>query len=301
MTWPRAEEPSVGSRLLPTFLGIGAPRSGTTWLHHVLRTHPDLFLPERKELHFFDRHFSSGLSWYRGFFPRPEDAIRYRALGEITPAYLHLPEACERIAATLPECRLIAILRNPADRAFSEYTRAIRSFGFRGSFQSYLEGNERVFLRGLYGEQFARYLDHFPRERLLVLIHERVFSRPAEALHPLGAFLDVEPGAFLPGAASDRVNASSMPRFPRLSRASKRTQDFLRRHDLDAWVEWVRRSGVPRFVLQRSHPRRSLPRFEARERAALLERYDPDLRRLESILGEDLSIWKATRTLERRS
>ena len=79
---------------LPTFLGIGVPRAGTTWLHQLLSAHPDVFLPSRrKEVRFFDRHHEEGQGWYEGFFCPPDEADRYSAIGEISPQYLYC-DAC---------------------------------------------------------------------------------------------------------------------------------------------------------------------------------------------------------------
>ena len=69
---------------LPAFLGIGVPRAGTTWLHTLLASHPDVYTPTlRKEINFFDRYYDRGLSWYEALFPPPENAERYQAIGEI--------------------------------------------------------------------------------------------------------------------------------------------------------------------------------------------------------------------------
>ena len=72
----------------PTFLGIGVPRSGTTWLHEILQAHPDVYVPKyRKEIHFFDENYGLGIDWYRKFFPSDMHANKYRVIGEITPFY----------------------------------------------------------------------------------------------------------------------------------------------------------------------------------------------------------------------
>src|SRR4051812_32958483 len=104
---------------LPTFLGIGVPRAGTTWLHELLSSHPEVYVPvRRKELSFFNLYYDRGTRWYQKFFPSEAEADRYRALGEITPYYFYGPECPERIAR-LGVGKLLLILRHPVERAWS--------------------------------------------------------------------------------------------------------------------------------------------------------------------------------------
>jgi hypothetical protein len=108
---------SAGRLNLPDFLGIGAPRAGTTWLDRNLRAHPDLCLPDRKELHYFDRYYDTALYVYTRRFRSGRGRIK----GEITPAYSILPvERIRFIRTLMPDVRLFLILRNPIERSWSE-------------------------------------------------------------------------------------------------------------------------------------------------------------------------------------
>ena len=112
-----------------------ANRSGSTWLDSLLRRHPRVYLPtQRKELHFFDRHYRRGTGWYEACFPTAEEAAAYDQIGEITPMYIYDPEVPARIEQLLPDCRFLIILRNPADRAYSQYTSMVHHFGETRSF-----------------------------------------------------------------------------------------------------------------------------------------------------------------------
>lgn len=114
--------------MLPTFLVIGAEKSGTTWLFDVLARHPDIYLPDTKELSFFNHHETNlktsdyfanlGLPWYEAFYANFREEI---AAGDVSPMYLCDDMAPERIAATIPSARLIVILRDPVERAISHY------------------------------------------------------------------------------------------------------------------------------------------------------------------------------------
>src|SRR6266508_2090579 len=104
---------------LPSFLGIGVPRAGTTWLYELLRTHPDVYVPlRRKELSYFDLHYNRGVEWYSKFFPPDHEVSRFRAVGEISPYYFYCPDCPARIA-DLGIAKLVLKLRHPVDRAWS--------------------------------------------------------------------------------------------------------------------------------------------------------------------------------------
>jgi Sulfotransferase domain len=215
------------ARLLPSFLIVGAQRAGTTSLFDYLSRHPDVVGPGPaddsvawlKELRFFSERFWRGIGWYRSFFPtvarRRLARVRGGDLvaGEATPYYLFHPAVPERVAATIPEVRLIALLRDPVERAYSHYRLMCRQGHETLSFGDALEaegerlaGTEERLLsdprfrsrhhrwhsyvaRGLYADQLERWLAYFPREQLLVLRTEDFLARPAEIYADVLQFL----------------------------------------------------------------------------------------------------------------
>ena len=106
----------------PDFLILGAQRCGTSSLHHWLSQHPDIWLPDEKELHFFDLNWHAGPSWYRGMFT--DDG---RVVGEATPIYLFYPNVDDWVHEVAPDCKFIVLLRDPVDRAYSHYHHALRT------------------------------------------------------------------------------------------------------------------------------------------------------------------------------
>jgi hypothetical protein len=216
--------------MLPSFLIIGAQRGGTTSLLDALRRHPDVtgptagedFVRLRKEVHFFDQRFENGIDWYRSFFPlearRRLARLRGRDLvaGESSPYYLFHPEVPARVAETLPDVKLIAMLRNPVERAYSHYQHKKRLGREKHSFEEALAAEDRrlagddeliltdhryrrhhfhraYFRRGLYAEQLERWLAHFPREQLLVIRSEDFFDRPEVTYAEVLEFIGVRP------------------------------------------------------------------------------------------------------------
>ena len=276
--------------ILPSFLGIGAMRSGTTWLDGVLRTHPDIYLPERrKEIHFFDRYYDRGIEWYQEFFSFPEQSLQYQQIGEITPAYLYFPEVPIRIKEHIPDCRFIVIFRNPADRAYSHYGFLVKNYAEQRTFPELLDQEPEIFLKGLYGQQLKRYLQYFPLENFLILIYEHALKNPEKALNRLADFLSVEPNKFELSMIKQRANTSGRVRFSGARALACKFRDFLRSKDLDWLWNFAKTSGIERIFETKSKP---FPAIETSIRAELISKYESDIAALEKLIGIDLSVWK---------
>jgi hypothetical protein len=197
----------------PSALIIGAQKGGTTSLFNYLVRHPDVLPPLGKEIHYFDFHYASGPTWYRARFPYSYRLCRGCMTLDATPYYLSHPLAPQRAAQLLPEVRLIAVLRNPIDRALSHYQHEVRagreSYPFaeaidkeserlRGeeerlrdqpAYYSFNHHRYSYTRRGLYLEQIRRWLQHFPRSQLLVLQSEAMYRDPATAMAQVHRFL----------------------------------------------------------------------------------------------------------------
>jgi hypothetical protein len=274
--------------ILPNYLVIGAQRSGTTWLHELLGSHPRIYVPtRRKEIKFFSHFYDRGLDWYCRFFPEDEEAGLYDAIGEVTPTYLYKMDAPARIAQTLPEARLLVILRNPADRAFSHYLMWIKNNGYRKSFEELLEEKRSIYRYGLYGMWLSRYQRHFDRSRFCILLYEESVKAVAETKSRLARFLGVDSECFPEQAGDRRVGESYAPRARAAFAVAKRTSRWLQRNDLD-WPVNVAKQGVKR-LLGRSD---DLPSFSPASRERLLESYQEDMSRLEAEFELDLSLWR---------
>jgi hypothetical protein len=141
-----AGEPQVGG--LPDFVIIGAHKCGTTSLYHSLTRHPHVEGAATKELEFFNRHFDKGIEWYRRCFPRPRWKDGRRSItGEATPYYLFHPHAAKRMAEVVPRARMIVLLRNPVDRAYSHYHHRTRLGRETRSFEEAIEAETTRLLR----------------------------------------------------------------------------------------------------------------------------------------------------------
>ncbi|HEU4354058.1 MAG TPA: sulfotransferase [Actinomycetota bacterium] len=272
---------------LPTFLGIGVPRAGTTWLHTLLSAHPAVYLPtKRKEIRFFDRHFEQGSAWYESFFCSPEEADRYSAIGEISPQYFYCAECPGRIAAALPEVRLLVMLRHPVDRAYSNYGFVVQRRNYRESFERFLETRPNAVEMGFYGTHLAEYLRTFGQDRILALVFERAVKGGADVRRTLGGFLGVAPEGF-PGEVG-KVNASTVPKHGRLANLAVKTGRTLRRNHLESVVDIGARLGGRRLIGTGT----ALPKLDPERKRELSRRYEGDFDEVERLMGLDLSVWR---------
>ena len=210
--WRAAGKPEP--EVLPDFLIIGAQKSGTNSLYDLLSQHPGVERAITKELNYFNLHFEKGIEWYRSQLPLPRRNEEQKLItGEATPDYLFYPDAARRAAQVVPQARLIVLLRNPVDRAYSHYHHQIRKgrepLGFEAAIEAEEERlrgerdkmqddehsksfNYRHFSylsRGVYVDQLLRWSEFYGQEQMLVLKSEDFFERAPEILKLILDFL----------------------------------------------------------------------------------------------------------------
>jgi hypothetical protein len=271
---------------LPAFIIIGAVKAATTWISHQLRHHPALWLPDAEPHYFSDRH-DRGLGWYRSLFAEaPASAI----LGEKSADYLAHPLAAGRIASLLPGAPLIVQLRDPVERAYSDYCMLFRRGQVDGDPRAYLSREAAAdarFLRGgLYATHLQRFLDHFPRTQLCTLLFEDVRDRPEETIARVCDHIGVEThvAAEQVGQRRNDSRAAMLPLpLRRMLRPARPFLDPLRS------VPWLAelRGRIARPVVY--------PPLTPELRAEMRQFYREDIRRLEELIDRDLGDWLVDR------
>ena len=212
---------TASMRAIPDYLIIGVQKAGTTSLYKYLKQHPNVQPVFSKEVHFFDRHFDKGLDWYRSHFQFSRDGY---ITGEATPEYIFHPYSYKRISEFLPSVKIIVLLRNPIDRAYSRYNHSCRSSKYRSKIKSFEQAiakekellssfnlnrfyeNERFYedercykaierhsylSRGIYITQIKRWFNCFPREQILILKSENLYSDPSGTYKKVLEFLNL--------------------------------------------------------------------------------------------------------------
>ncbi|CAN5645871.1 hypothetical protein BH23PAT1_BH23PAT1_0110 [soil metagenome] len=290
---------------LPNFLIIGAQKSGTTALYYYLKQHPQIYMSPEKEPHFFTYEGGEplfdgpGRGWvtpvtsmeeYRRLFQEVSDET---AVGEASPSYIYFEKAAKRIKHYIPETRLIAILRNPADRAYSNFLHAVRSGREpRGEFdQALREEDARIQnnwgpvwhyrRKGFYYEQLKRYFDTFHRDQIKVCRYEDLEHDPTGFSQEIFDFLGVD-DMFTP-EYMERQNVSGVPRnralrtaFTKMSTVTPVIKDYVPR-------------GLRRYIGNKmlANP----PQFSPETRQQLIEVYRDDILKVQELVRQDLSHW----------
>ncbi len=268
-------------RPLPQFLIIGAVKAATTWIADQLRARDDVFMPG-PEPHYFSRDYDRGESWYASLFA---EARSDQLIGEKSADYLAESEAPARAAALLPNAMLIAQLRNPVDRAYSDYCMLYRRGHVGSDVERYLDtrsATPRFLQNGLYARHIARWREYFPADRLKIILYDDIRANPERVLADVCSALQLPPEI-----DADRVrrrsNDSEAPLVPlplrRLPQSIKNLVAPLR--------------GNPAFDATRRIIARPVqyPRLTNDLRMRLNDYYADDIAQLGRILDRDLSAW----------
>ncbi len=202
-------------RSLPDFLIIGAKKCGTTALYSYLTQHPGIAPAMKKEIYFFNAYYQRGALWYRSHFPT-RSAKGSMLTGEATPDYLFHPHCAERIQRTVPQIKLLSILRNPVDRAYSFYNHNLRAGLETLSFEAAIEKEEErlegesqkvdaegdyfsfdfmhhsYLRRGIYVDQLKQWEQHFPKTQMCVVRTEGLYEAPKQTLEKAFHFLGLD-------------------------------------------------------------------------------------------------------------
>lgn len=293
---------------MPNFVIIGAAKAGTTSLHRYLKQHPDIFMSQPKELRFFPFEgqkpdfrgpddditlatITTDLKDYQSHF---EAGANYSARGEASPVYLSHPRSAERIHHHIPGAKIIAILRHPADRAFSQFLSRKRDQQEPLNFSDALAAEEQraqlgwshlwhYLRRGFYAAQLKPYFDLFSREQLKICLYEDYARDPVGLMQDLFRFLNVN-DAFVPDT-SVRHNDSTHPRLWRLNAfltEPRKTKNFIKQMvpgELSRIGDRLRRVNLHKPVLSEAMRRH------------LTAIYREDILELQGMLKRDLSHW----------
>jgi len=310
-------ETDLATTRLPTFLVIGAMRAGTTTLYYELAQHPDVHMAPVKEPNYFAMDngtpdlpltaeaigtmISASVTDLEGYRQLFRGSAAAKAIGDVSPSYLYSPSAAARISAALPEVQIVALLRDPVDRAYSAYIRRAGAVSDPQAFLEAVESEHRaveqgqplplypLVLGGLYAHHLTRYTKAFAPSRMWIRLYEEFWSAPVQSFAHLHQFIGVSPRT---PASEVRLNRSGVPRFPaldRLIRSGSGVKGFAKRNLPPRVVRGLvnAKQKAEDWSMQ---PPEVLP-AEIRER--LVDQYfESDIHKLESLLGRSLDAWR---------
>ena len=281
---------------MPNFLVIGAMKAGTTALYHALKQHPQIYMSPIKEPHFFtyegeQLNYSGPVtdldSYHQLFEPASQGAIK----GEVSPSYIYSPKAPERIKHYLPNVKLIAILRNPVERAYSNFLMATRQGDETLSFSQALQQEQQRInnnwgllwhyqSKGFYAEQLQRYFSLFDKEQIRIYLYEDWNNNPGSLLQDMFQFLEVD-ASFTPNTDS-RHNTSGIPQNKIVKTLVQKTYPM--RFIYRRLASQQLRSYFKKQVF-------SKPQLSPQLHTKLMDLYREDILQLQTLLQRDLSSW----------
>ena len=276
----------------PDFIGLGAQRAGTSWIYSCLYEHPDIYAPV-KEIHFFSRDaaWSRGYEWYESTFTnRPPNA----KAGELSTSYLSSPKTPERIKDCYPNAKLFVSLRNPVERAYSNYLNDLVAGRIKHGtyFSEALSSHPEYVDQGMYATQLHRFQEHFPPGQILILVYEDSLSNPVEFIQRIYRFIGVD-SSFVPSLVHSRVNKGRAPRFPSWDRLLRTTSYSLRKWGLNPLWWRIKKTGLSGMIRTLNTRQVNVDhRPSASEQQKLYSLFENEISRLEQSLERDLKEWR---------
>lgn len=266
----------------PNFLYIGPNKAGSTWLYEALRLHPEVFLAPAKELHYFDIYYDLGPSWYYSHFKNAN--CSHRIVGEISHDYLYSEEACDRIARELPGVRLMVCLREPTERAFSEYLYMIRQGVVHNSFEEAITQHPSIVDHSMYGKYLLRYKRKFGTENLLITDFGRLKANAAEYFLELCSALGIAPQ--LPnGFPEGEVLSAAVPRNFMVARLARQSALAMRRLGWAKEITLLKSKPWLQRILYRPYTKDERPHMEPQTKERLKRYFRDDVRLLDQEFG----------------
>lgn len=284
---------------LPNFMIIGVAKAGTTSLHRYLDQHPQVFMCPVKETNFFACEDARAGTWtgevdlpnparfrvktleaYEALFAGVSDEI---AIGEASPRYFGCHTTPQRIRECIPDVKLVASLRNPADRAFSGFLMRVRKGCAEMKIRERLTPESHHVREGFYYSRLKRYFDIFPKDQIKICLFEEFKEDPAKIVVDLFDFLGVDTN-FVPDT-SIKHNPAGIPKIRLLNRlffdpTLIRTAKLVLPESVQGMAKRVQQQNL-----------NTPPKIPADLRAKLLDLYREDILKLEGLLDRDLSIW----------
>lgn len=276
--------------MLPNFIIAGTEKSGTSSLIFYLSEHEDIFTPPKKEIHFFedDNNFKKGVEWYKKWFSKWSGE---KAIGECTPLYMYFPHCPQRISDIYPDMKIIFILRNPVDRAYSNYWHQVRGGKENLTFEASLKKEQgriktskyhnktySYMNKGFYFLQIERFLKYFPKEQILIVKFDELKRYPQKTLNEIYRFLEVKL----------KDNQQSLNLKKNITRVPK--NKYLQFYARRLFGTSALFKGIAKLNLKYGH--KTYPTMNQQTKRELKNHFANDIKRLELLTGMKFSEWK---------
>ena len=278
------------------FLGIGAYKCATTWIYECLREHPEIFIisakTEPQATYFLEQTFQKKLNYYNSLF---KSARPNQLKGEFTERYLECGnEVIGRMIKHNPEMKLIVCLRNPIERALSQYLNRIHITKMKfSSFEEAIEKDFRVIVeRGFYYQKLLKFYNTFPKKNILIMIKEDINADAIEFIKRIYKFLYVDP-SFVPRMIDRKISPTNF-KVTKLGKTIYKITPWLKRNKLGYRIQQSRllKTWFYSFADFYSNKKNSIPQMRKETHEYLKVEYREDIQKLEKLINQDLNHWK---------
>lgn len=278
------------------FIGIGGQRCGTTWVSECLRDHPEICFSKDKETHFFTLRNHLGFDWLKSNFSHCESG---GIKGEFTTDYFEDIGTADKIIETFPEAKIIACVRNPVKRTFSHYLYRKRKAGYPKRLSQVIEkDHKKIIENSLYGKYFVPFLKKFPKENVLVLVHDESFEDPLAYIQKIYKFLGVD-DSFVPKSLYEDINRSKNQNhwFPPLEWLAAYRMTFTSSSFGKTFTPLLKSLKIHKFLNvlrglnRRSGSHKEQEFISSDDEEQLNKIFEKDIKVFESYLGRRINIW----------
>ena len=278
------------------FIGIGAQKSATSWIAKCLSVHPEVFVADCKETHFFsdDEKYSKGINHYHEYFINSNSN---QFVGEYSTSYLTSRKAAERIKLYSPNIKLIVCLRNPVDRAFSHYLHLTFKSDNKtvdsGSLRDAIKTQPDIIENGMYGKSLSHYFKLFPVNNILVLFYEDIQKDSRDFIKRVYDFIGVD-SSFTPSFLNIRYNTSDARSSVYFKKVNKIYFALKKNVFGRSLIKSLRRIGINALMVDSTLGRLKTNQIKMSEsdRDFIYDIYRDDINKLSDLLGIDLSNWQ---------
>jgi len=287
------------------FIGIGAAKSGTTWLANNLKQHPEICFSPTKEITYFNEylvrmpsvknpHHSKPLEWYHHFFEAKKDK---QITGEISVQYLMMSGTAQKIYNYNPNVKILVILRDPPQQVFSWYLYSIqRGVINYATLEEAIAERPDLFANTFYYQQLQPYFNLFPKKNIKVLFFKSIKEDNKSFFKEVLDFLDV--GEFYPESLTKKSNETKTLHFAWLTRGIQGIRHFITKHDLEFIIPLLQKLGIIRlgtFIRDKMNVKKmkNKPQLSLELEESLRAFYTKDITKLENLLAVDLTHWKS--------
>lgn len=285
--------------MLPDFIGVGAQKSGTSWIFACLEEHPEICMPV-KEIHFFSKKklYEKGLKWYKKQFKYCNSKHK---IGEFSTTYLHSNEALNKIYLHYPNIKIIVSIRDPISRALSHFQNDIMagSISKEAQFFDLIVKKPEYWKRGLYHKKISWLFKKFGKDKVCVLFIEDAKENPQAFIRSIYKFLNVDK-TFISSSLNKKINVSNVPRFVRLGLFMDFISKIIRKLGMTFFIRYLRAKGVIDFARKANASSKNSFNDQIIWPKRIIEELDIDRQKLEILLDRDIKSWKSYNYFEKK-